>query len=70
MKPFRRAFSLRVGPSPVARELDDELAFHLDMRTKRLIESGMTPDAARPELSHMSHASSSYRRGAARVTSS
>jgi hypothetical protein len=49
MRPFRRAFSLRVGPSPVARELDDELAFHLDMRTKRLIESGMTPDAARQE---------------------
>ena len=49
MSSFRRAFSLRVGPSHVARELDDELAFHLDMRTKRLIESGMTPDAARAE---------------------
>ena len=49
MTPFRRAFSLRVGPSHVARELDDELAFHIDMRTKRLIESGMTPEAARQE---------------------
>jgi hypothetical protein len=49
MTPFRRAFSLRVGPSHVAHELDDELAFHIDMRTRRLIESGMPPEAARAE---------------------
>ncbi len=48
MTPFRRAFSLKVG-AHVARELDDELAFHLDMRTRRLIETGMAPEAARRE---------------------
>src|SRR5215510_2624501 len=41
---FRIPFSARVE-----REVDDELAFHLEMRMQRLIASGMTPDAARRE---------------------
>jgi predicted permease len=41
---FRIPFSARVE-----REVDDELVFHLEMRTQRLVASGMTPDAARRE---------------------
>src|SRR5262245_48528301 len=41
---FRIPFSARVE-----REVDDELAFHLEMRTQRLIAAGMPPDAARRE---------------------
>jgi len=32
---------------PVEQEVDEELAFHLEMHTRDLIASGMTPDAAR-----------------------
>jgi predicted permease len=32
---------------PVEREVDSELAFHLEMRVRELVEQGMTPDAAR-----------------------
>src|SRR5687767_1957462 len=49
MTPIRRAFSLGAGSSHLAREIDDELAFHIDMRTTRLIAAGMSPDAARQE---------------------
>ncbi len=30
-------------------EVDDELAFHIEMRTRELVERGMTPAAARRE---------------------
>jgi putative ABC transport system permease protein len=33
----------------VGTEVDDEIAFHLEMRTRDLVASGMTPDAARRE---------------------
>ena len=49
MRPIRRAFSLRAGTSHIAREIDDELAFHIDMRTTRLIAAGMSPEDARQE---------------------
>jgi putative ABC transport system permease protein len=32
---------------PVEREVDEELAFHLEMRTRDLVEGGMDPQAAR-----------------------
>ena len=34
----------------VQRDLDDELAFHIEERTRELVESGMTPEAARREV--------------------
>jgi len=33
----------------VEQEVDDELAFHLEMRARELVEAGMDPDAARRE---------------------
>ena len=33
----------------VAEEVDEELAFHVEMRTRELVERGMDPDAARRE---------------------
>jgi putative ABC transport system permease protein len=44
MRRLRRSWLWRV---PVTQEVDDELAFHVEMRTRELVESGMTPDAAR-----------------------
>jgi hypothetical protein len=32
---------------PVEREVDEELAFHLEMRARELVDDGMAPDAAR-----------------------
>ena len=32
---------------PVEQEVDEEIAFHLEMHTRDLIANGMTPDAAR-----------------------
>ena len=50
---MRRAFRLPPGRASLARELtheiDEELAFHLETRTQRLIAAGMPPDAARRE---------------------
>src|SRR5262249_51036571 len=31
---------------PVEREVDEELAFHLEMRARELVDEGMTPEAA------------------------
>ena len=42
---FRRLF--RIGDP--TREIDEELAFHLAMKTEELVTSGMTPEAARAE---------------------
>jgi hypothetical protein len=33
----------------VDRDVDEELAFHLDMRVRRLVDAGWSPDAARGE---------------------
>src|SRR5256885_413697 len=46
---MRRALRLIFRRSQIAEAVDDELAFHLDMRTQRLIACGMPPDAARRE---------------------
>jgi predicted permease len=43
-----RAFRI-FGRRQVLREVDDELAFHLDMRARKLIDGGMDPDDARRE---------------------
>lgn len=45
---MRRVFRMPFGKH-VEREIDDELAFHLEMRTQRLIASGLSLDAARRE---------------------
>jgi len=42
-------FRLGLGPGRVERDVDAELAFHIDMRVRRLIERGMEPGAARAE---------------------
>ena len=44
---WRRIFRLDVGRGHVERDVDEEIAFHIEMRTRRLIESGVLPDAAR-----------------------
>ncbi|MEO6877837.1 MAG: ABC transporter permease, partial [Gemmatimonadaceae bacterium] len=46
---MRRVFRLPFGRTSIAREVDDELAFHLEMRMQRLVASGMTPEAAQHE---------------------
>ena len=46
---MRRVFRLPLSRDSIARELDEELAFHLETRTQRLIAGGMPPDAARSE---------------------
>ena len=43
---IRRAFRLGLG-AHIAREVDDELAFHLEMRAAPLRAAGLSPDAAR-----------------------
>ena len=44
---IRRAFRLPwSSPSRVRREVDDELRFHLDMKTQELIDGGLTPREA------------------------
>ena len=45
---LRRAFRLPwSAASRVGREVDDELRFHLDMKTQELIDAGVSPTAAR-----------------------
>ena len=43
---FRRELRWRFWSVPVEREVDAELAFHLEMRVRELIERGMTPNDA------------------------
>ena len=45
MNPFNRVW----WRPRVVDEVNDELAFHLEMRTRELIERGMEPAAARRE---------------------
>jgi len=44
---WRRAFRLAVGRHHVDRAVDEELAFHIEMRTRKLMAAGLTPEAAR-----------------------
>jgi predicted permease len=44
---MRRVF--RLPGARLAQEIDEELAFHIDMRVERLVASGMDPDSARRE---------------------
>ena len=46
---MRRALRLIFRRAQIVEAVDDELAFHLDMRTQRLIAFGMPPEAARRE---------------------
>jgi predicted permease len=46
---MRRVFRLPFPRGHIAREVDDELAFHLDTRVQRLVAAGMSPDDARRE---------------------
>ncbi|HEX7123278.1 MAG TPA: ABC transporter permease, partial [Gemmatimonadaceae bacterium] len=46
---MRRAIGSGLGRGRVTREVDDELAFHLEMRTRQLIERGLSPEDARRE---------------------
>jgi predicted permease len=46
---MRRVFRIPFGRAHIGREVDDELAFHLEMRAQRLIAAGWTSDAARQE---------------------
>lgn len=44
---MRRVFRIPFSRSRLAREIDDELAFHFQMRVDQLVARGLTPDAAR-----------------------
>jgi predicted permease len=47
---IRRLFRLAIRrPDRAAREMDDEIRFHIDMRAAQLIARGWTPDAALAE---------------------
>ena len=46
---MRRAVRFIFRRAQIVEAVDDELAFHLDMRTQRLIACGMPPEAARRE---------------------
>lgn len=45
----RRAFRLALRRPRIEQEVDDEVAFHLDMRIAELVANGHTPDDARAE---------------------
>ena len=44
MKRSLRSWLWRV---PIDREVDDEIAFHIEMRTRELVERGVDPKTAR-----------------------
>ena len=46
---LRRVFRVEGGAGQVQREVEEEVAFHLEMRIRDLVARGMTPDAARAE---------------------
>ena len=56
----RRLFRLDLGPHRVERDVDAELAFHLDMRVRRLVERGMTPLQPEPRRSASSATGTSF----------
>lgn len=45
----RRPFRIESGALRVHRDVDEEMEFHLSMRTQKLIKLGLSPDAARDE---------------------
>jgi putative ABC transport system permease protein len=49
MASWRRAFRLHLRGGTVEQDVEDEIAFHLEMRTRELIEEGREPHAAREE---------------------
>ncbi|HEX9940624.1 MAG TPA: ABC transporter permease [Thermoanaerobaculia bacterium] len=49
MASWRRAFRLHLKGGTVEQDVDDEIAFHVETRTRELIEEGMAPSAAREE---------------------
>lgn len=44
---WRRVFRLDTGRRHVERDVNEEIAFHLEMRTRKLVAAGMEPEAAR-----------------------
>ena len=46
---MRRVFRLPFVHGHIDREIDDELAFHLEARARKLIDAGWSPDAAQSE---------------------
>ncbi|HEX5437627.1 MAG TPA: ABC transporter permease [Gemmatimonadaceae bacterium] len=46
---WRQAFRLAVGKHHVDRAVDEELAFHIEMRARKLMAAGLTPEAARAQ---------------------
>ena len=46
---MKKIFQHEPNPRRLAGEVDDELAFHIQERTEKLIGQGMSPDAARAE---------------------
>jgi predicted permease len=44
---WTRVFRLGVGAKHLERDVDQELDFHIAMRTQKLVASGLAPDAAR-----------------------
>src|SRR4051812_23674476 len=47
--PMRRVFRIPFSKTHIAREVDDELSFHFEMRIQRLVAAGWSYDAARQE---------------------
>jgi predicted permease len=46
---MRRALRLGLGRGHVGRAVDDEIAFHIQMKVDKLVASGLSPEAARKE---------------------
>ena len=47
---IRRLFRLAPDePDQIAREIDDEIDLHIDLRIEQLVAGGMSPEAARTE---------------------
>lgn len=46
---FRRLLGRRAVDAHLTRAVDDELAFHIETRTRRLVDQGLSPDTARAE---------------------
>ena len=46
---IRRVFRLGAGPQRIEREVDDELAYHLEQKTRDLVARGMSRDDAERE---------------------
>jgi len=46
---MRRALRIILGRPQIERAVDEELAFHVQMRVERLVAAGFSPDAARRE---------------------